>query len=151
MTVQQGGRQLLLHGIAFVIVGFVWGFVVHLAPYPRLALGAHLQFLANGALLMIQALMLLMLPHNVGPRSLWVMVLAAWLTWAMALSQAANAYWGTAQVLVLAASQAGVSGGSAWQEWAVLLASFASGGVLVPAWMLLLIGFVRRPTESKST
>jgi hypothetical protein len=37
--------------------------------------------------------MLLKLPHNVGPKSAAVMLLAAWLTWLMALSEAA--WWGT--------------------------------------------------------
>ncbi|HEY5140906.1 MAG TPA: hypothetical protein VIJ25_16560, partial [Methylococcales bacterium] len=64
-------------------------------PHPRLALGAHVQFVTNGLLLIVTAALLLKLPHSVGPRSTAVMLLAAWLTWLMALSEAANAWWGT--------------------------------------------------------
>jgi len=45
-------------------------------------------------LFIIQATALLALPHSVGLKSVWVMVAAAWLTWTMALSEVANAWWG---------------------------------------------------------
>lgn len=150
MNVQSGGRQILLHGITFVLVGFVWGFVVHLTPYPRLALGAHLQFETNGMLLIVQAILLLKLPHRVGPKSVWVMVLAVWLTWAMALSQAANAWWGTTQILSIAASQAGATGGQTWQELLVSFTNIASGLGLLPAWTLLLAGFIKTDAVTES-
>jgi hydroxylaminobenzene mutase len=39
MTIQGGGRQLLMHGMVLILVGLVWGLVVPGTPYPRLALG----------------------------------------------------------------------------------------------------------------
>ena len=93
MNVQGGSRQLLIHGMVLVLVGLVWGLVVPGTPYPRLALGAHIQFVSNGMLFIVQATSLLALPHHVGIKSIWVMVLAAWLTWTMALSELANALW----------------------------------------------------------
>src|SRR5438105_4532465 len=110
MDVPKGARQILLHGLALVLAGLVWGFAVPLTPYPRLALGAHIQFVLGGMLLLLLALLLLTLPHRVGPRSVAVMVLAAWLTWPMALSEAANAWWGANQMLPLAAGQASAPG-----------------------------------------
>jgi hypothetical protein len=94
MTLARGARQILIHGSALVLAGLLWGFGVPLTPYPRLALGAHVQFVTNGMLIMLLAVVLLKLPHRVGSRSLWVMVVAAWLVWPMALSEAANACWG---------------------------------------------------------
>lgn len=79
--------------MALVLVVLVWGLVVPGTPQPRLALGAHIQFVTNGMLLMLLATALLALPHRLGLRSVWVMVVAAWLTWPMALSEVANAWW----------------------------------------------------------
>ncbi len=42
MSVQSGGRQILIHGMALVLVELVRGIVVLLVPYSRLALGSHI-------------------------------------------------------------------------------------------------------------
>jgi hypothetical protein len=126
-----------------VMAGLLWGFVVPHTPYPRLALGAHIQWVSNGLLLAVMAVLLTLLPHRVGPKSLRVMVLACWLTWAMGLSEVANAWWGTTQMLPIAAGQAGATGGLAWQEAVVKLAHIAAGLGLVAAWALLVIGFLK--------
>ncbi len=84
MTVQTGGKQILLHGLALILVGLVFGFAPPLTPYPRLALGAHIQFVTNGMLFMVLALVVLKVPHRAGPKSVRVMLVSAWLTWFMA-------------------------------------------------------------------
>lgn len=145
MSTQDGGRQVLIHGMLLVLVGLIWGLAVPATPYPRLALGAHIQFVSNGMLLLLLAIALQTLPHRVGVRSIWVMVVAAWLTWAMALSEVANAWWGTAQMLPIAAGQAGAGGGASWQELIVSLAHGGAGLALILAWALLLLGFLRQP------
>lgn len=146
--VQNLGRQILIHGLLLVMVGLLWGFAVPLTPYPRLALGAHIQFVTNGLLILVMAILLLKLPHHVGPKAGLVMLLAAWLTWPMALSEAANAWWGTNQMLPIAASQAAATGGVAWQELVVKLTHLAAGLALTIAWGLLVIGFLRsQPTR----
>jgi hydroxylaminobenzene mutase len=143
MSIQSGSRQILIHGMVLVLVGLLWGLVVPGTPHPRLALGAHIQFETNGMLFIVLATALLALPHSVGIKSVWVMVAAVWLTWGMALSEVANVWWGTMQTLPLAGSQAGVTGGAAWQELVVKLAHVGAGLGLIVAWSLLLIGFVR--------
>jgi hypothetical protein len=148
MSTQDRSRQILFHGLMLVMVGLLWGFVVPHTPYPRLALGAHIQFVTNGLLIIIMTAILLKLPHNVGPKSAGVMLLAAWLIWPMALSEAANAWWGTTQILPIAASQAGAKGGAAWHELVVKLTHIAAGLALVAAWGLLVIGFVRKPVTA---
>ena len=47
-------------------------------------------------------------------------------------------------MLPIAASQAGATGGLAWQEAVVKLTHIAAGLGLVTAWGLLVIGFLRR-------
>ena len=143
MSVHSGSRQILIHGMVLVLIGLLWGLVVPATPHPRLALGAHIQFETNGMLFIVLATALLALPHTVGLKSVWIMIAAAWLTWAMALSEVANVWWGTLQTLPIAGSQAGVTGGEAWQELAVKLAHIGAGLGLIVAWSLLLIGFLR--------
>ncbi len=148
MNAAIGGRQILIHGMVFILVGLVWGLVVPHTPYPRLALTAHIQFEGSGVLFMVVAILLLKLPHRVGSKSIWVMLLAVWLTWAMALSEVGNAWWGTTQILPIAAHQAGATGGTAWQELVVKLAHVIAGLALIVAWTLLIIGFVRSAPAS---
>ena len=130
--------------------GLIWGFAVPLAPYPRLALGAHIQFVTNGLLIIAMAILLLKLPHTVGPKSVTVMLVAAYLTWLMALSEAANAWWGANQMLPIAAGQAGATGGMAWQELVVKLTHLAAGLGLLAAWGLLVAGFLKKPVSEKT-
>jgi len=145
MNVHERSRRVLVHGLMLVMMGLVWGFGVPLTPYPRLALTAHIQFMSNGVLIIVMAGLLLTLPHRVGQRGVAVMLAAAWLTWAMALSEVANAWWGTNQMLPIAAAQAGARGAVAWRETLIKLTHIAAGFGLVAAWGILVAGFVRRP------
>jgi hydroxylaminobenzene mutase len=150
MNNQPLNRQILVHGLMLVMAGLLWGFVVPHTPHPRLALGAHIQFVTNGIMIIVMAVLLLTLPHRVGPKSLGAILLAAWLTWAMALSEAANAWWGANQMLPIAAGQAGAAGGAAWHELVVKLAHIAAGLGLVVAWGLLIMGFLKKPADMES-
>jgi hypothetical protein len=121
MTVQTGGKQVLIHGLALIFAGLIWGFAPPLASYPRLALGTHLQFETNGLLFVVLGILLLKLPHCVGDKAVAVMVVSAWLTWPMALSEVAKAWWGASRMLPIAAKQAGAAGAAPWQELVVKL------------------------------
>lgn len=149
MTVQRGARQILLHGMILVLVGLVWGMAVPITPHPRLALGAHIQFVTNGMLFMVLGIVLLSVPLDVGIKSIRAMVVAAWLTWTMALSEVANSWWGTKQTLSIAASQAGAPGGAPWQELLVTLTHLAAGLGLILAWGLLVVGFLKHNPSAK--
>ena len=149
MSIHSSSRQILIHGLMLVLAGLVWGLVVPDTPYPRLALGAHIQFETNGLLFIVLATLLLALPHRVGRLSVRVMLLAAWLTWAMALSEVANAWWGTNQMLPIAAAQAGATGGAPWQELVVKLTHIGAGLSLIVAWLLLVVGFVKRAPDKQ--
>lgn len=143
MTVHGGSRKILIHGMVLVLFGLLWGLAVPGTPHPRLALGAHIQFVTNGLLFIVLATAMLTIPHGVGLKSVRVMIAAAWLTWAMALSEVANSWWGTARMLPIAASQAGVTGGEPWQELVVTLTHVAAGLGLIIAWTLLVVGFLK--------
>lgn len=150
MEIQERSRHILIHGLLLVMAGLLWGFVVPQTPYPRLALGAHIQFVTNGLLIIVMGALLLKFSHNVGSKSVLVMLLAAWLTWPMALSEAANAWWGTTQMLPITAGQAGAKGGAPWQEMVVKLTHITAGLGLVLAWGLLVAGFMRRSASASN-
>lgn len=145
MNAQSRGRTILIHGVAMTLAGLLWGLAVPHTPYPRLALGAHIQFVTNGMLLTVLAVVLLAVPLVLGRRAFAVMRLAAWLTWPMAISEAANAWWGANKMLPIAAAQAGASGAAPWQEGVILVTHIAAGLVLIAAWALLLAAVVRSP------
>lgn len=113
-----------------------------MTPYPRLALTAHIQFESNGLLWIVAAILLLKLPHQVGTKSMLVILASTWLTWPMVLSEVANAWWGTNEMLTIAAAQAGATGGQPWQELTIKLTHMIGGLVLIIAWLLILIGFL---------
>jgi hydroxylaminobenzene mutase len=143
MTLQTGGKQVVMHGLALILAGLIWGFAPPLTPYPRLALGAHLQFETNGLLFVVLGILLLKLPHRVGDNAVAVIVVSAWLTWLMALSEAANAWWGASQMLPIAAKQAGATGAAPWQELVVKLCHIPAALGLILSLILLIIGFAR--------
>jgi hypothetical protein len=101
-------------------------------------------------LFMVVATALLTLPHSVGLKSIRVAVVAVWLTWAMAMSEVANSWWGTMQTLPLAGRQAGAAGGKPWQELVVTVTHLAAGLALVVALALLVVGFVKPPRAQTS-
>lgn len=143
MTVQSSARRVLIHGLALILVGLLWGLAVPHTPFPRLALGAHIQFVLNGAFLMILAIAVLKLDHAMGLWSARVFLLSAWLMWPMALSEAANAWWGTSKMLPIAAGQAGATGAAPWQEGLLQITHISAGLTAIVAVLLILIGFIR--------
>jgi len=84
----------------------------------------------------------------VGSGAVSVTVISAWLTWLMALSEVANAWWGTNQMLPIAAKQAGAPGAAPWQELVVKLCHIPAALGLILSLILLIIGFVKQqPAE----
>ena len=143
MSIEGVARRILIHGMSMVLVGLLFGVVIPNTPFPRLALAAHIQFMTNGLLFIVLATLLIALKHTVGLASVRVMLVSAYLAWAMALSAAANAWWGASRMLPIAAGQAGATGAAAWQELIVTVAHVAGGAGIIVAWALLLYGFVK--------
>jgi (hydroxyamino)benzene mutase len=145
MTVAGGSKQILIHGMLFIWAGLLWGLVVPLTTYPRLALSAHIGFEGSGLLVIITAILLLKLPHAAGKKTVFALLLAVWLSWIMLFSEVANSWWGATQILPIAAHQAGATGATPAEELFVKLAHILAGLALIVAWLLLIIGFVRAP------
>ena len=145
MVVKSSARQILIHGLALVLFGLIWGFAVPHAPFSRLALSAHIQCILNGMLFILMALLLLALPHNVSAHSALVMLIAVCLTWLTVITEVANAWWGTIRTLSIAAKQTSSTGGVLWQKLIVKLAHIGAGIGLIVAWTLLIAGFARKP------
>lgn len=150
MDTQRGSRHILMHGLFLMMAGLVWGLVVPHTPYPRLALGAHVQFATSGVLFSVVSLLILNVPNRLGPKSIGAMILAAWLSWLMTLSEVANAWWGTTKMLPLAAGEAGATGAQPWQETVVMGTHIAAGLMLIVAWALLIAGFLRAPKPQRA-
>ena len=73
---------------------------------------------------------------------------AAWLTWPMLLAEVANAWWGTMEILPIAARQAGATGGLAWQELTMKATHVVAGLALVFAWASLTLSFAKQSARS---
>lgn len=147
MSTRERSRRILIHGMAFVLAGLLWGLAVPHTPYPRLALTAHVQFFVNGMLFILTGLLLLNLPHRVSSTAVSVMWVSVLLTWAMALSEVANSWWGASRILPIAAHQAGATGAAPWQELIVTSAHMGAGLVLLVGWVLVVWGFVQSPPD----
>lgn len=153
MTIETGGKKALLHGFALMLAGLIFCFAPPPVPYPWLALGVHIQFVTNGMLFVLFALVVLKVPHYVGLKSVRVMLVSAWLTWLMALSAAAYAWWGANQMLPIAARQAGATGAADWQEAVAKIRHLPAAVGLILSVALLVISVVeqRASTEREST
>jgi hydroxylaminobenzene mutase len=145
MNEAQVGRHIVLQGLALILIGLVWGFVVPHTPYPRLALTAHIEFEQNGLLLIALGVILFLFRPPVARVALIIMLAAAWLIWPMLLTEVANAWWGTNQVLTIAARQAGAVGATSMEEMILKLAHIAAGLGQVVTWTLLFVAFARQP------
>ncbi len=146
MDVQSGGRHILINGLVMILAGLVWGPIIAGTPYPRLAIGAHIQFELHGLLFILMAVLLLKLEHTVGAKSMLIMVVSVWLTWLMLVSELANSWWGTTQLLAIAGRQAGATGGAFWQESLMKVTHIGAAIVLIVGWAALTLGFVKRGT-----
>ena len=143
-------RSNLRQGVVYMLVGLVWGMVIPSTPFPRLALGAHIQLTAHGVMFLLAGLVILHLPQATGRLSATILTAGPWLTWPVMLSEMANAWWGTRKMLPIAAEQAGATGAEAWQETIVTLAHLIGAVVLIAFWGVILIGLFRKPAEPVS-
>jgi hypothetical protein len=140
-------RSNLRQGAVYMLVGLVWGMAVPATPFPRLALTAHIQLTANGVMFLVAGLVILHLPIAKGGASAKILVAGPWLTWPVMLTEMANGWWGTRNMLPIAAGQAGAAGGAAWQESAVTAAHVIGALVLVVYWGVILVGLFRKPVK----
>lgn len=144
-------RSNLRQGAVYMLVGLIWGMAIPTTPFPRLALGAHIQLTAHGVMFLVAGLIILQLPKTTGNGSAIILTAVPWLTWPVMLSEMANAWWGTRKMLPIAADQAGATGAEAWQEAIVTVTHLIGGIALIAFWGVILVGLLRKPTERVST
>ncbi len=145
---QHVSRSNLRQGAALMMVGLLWGMVVPATPYPRLALGAHIQLTGSGVMFLVAGLVISHLGLGAGTLSGGILTAGPWFAWFMALSEMANAWWGTRNMLPIAAQQAGATGAAAWQEHAVSAAHMVAAIVLIAYWGTILVGLFRNQRSS---
>jgi hypothetical protein len=131
--------------------GLIWGMVVPATPFPRLALTAHIQLTANGIMFLVAGVVILRLPIAKSGVSAKILVAGPWLTWLVMFSEMANAWWGTRNMLPIAAGQAGAAGAQPWQETSVTVAHLIGALVLIVYWGVILAGLVRMPINARET
>ena len=142
-------RSNLRQGAVYMLVGLVWGMVIPASPFPRLALGAHIQLTAHGVMFLVAGLVILHLPIAAGGVSARILVAGPWLTWPVMLTEMADAWWGARNTLPIAAEQAGAAGAIVWQEAIVTVAHVVGTIVLIVYWAVVLAGLFRNPVKGK--
>lgn len=139
------------NGALMILVGLLCGLAVAAAPYPRLMLTAHIQFLVNGMVSVFAGLLLKTSLSVVGRRSATLIVWAHISAWAVCFSEVAAAFWGANKTLKIAAIQAGAPGAAKWQESLVTACHVIPALLLIVAWALLVWGvykgFAKRNTS----
>jgi (hydroxyamino)benzene mutase len=128
------------NGALMILAGLLSGLTVAAAPYPRLMLTAHIQFLVNGMVSVFAGLMLKTTLSIVGRRGATLIVWAHVSAWALCFSEVAAAFWGANQTLKIAAVQAGAPGAASWQESLVTVCHVIPALLLIIAWLLLVWG-----------
>ncbi len=140
-------RSNLRQGAVYMLVGLVWGMVIPASPFPRLALGAHLQLTTHGVMFLVAGLVILHLPFAKGGVSAKILIVGPWLTWPVMLTEMANGWWGARNMLPIAAGQAGTAGAEAWQESTVMVAHLIGAVVLIVYWGVIVAGLFRKPVK----
>jgi hydroxylaminobenzene mutase len=136
-------HYLTMNGAVMILAGLLSGLTVGAAPYPRLMLTAHIQFLVNGMMSVFAGLMLKTSLSIVSRRSGTLIVWGHISAWAVCFSEVAAALWGANKALPIAAAQAGAPGAAPWQESLVVACHVVPAFLLIASWTFLVLGAYR--------
>lgn len=128
------------NGATMILVGLLSGLAVNAAPYPRLMLTAHIQFLVNGMVSVLAAVLLASSLSVVSTRGAATILWGHLSTWAVPVAEVIAAITGAKRALPLAAGQAGAPGAAAWIEIVVLICHIVPSVLLIAAWAALVAG-----------
>jgi hydroxylaminobenzene mutase len=131
------------NGALLILVGLLVGLAIPAAPYPRLMLTAHIQFLVNGMISVFAGLLLMTSLSVVRGWSARLIVWGHVSLWAVCFSEVGAAVWGAKQTLPIAAAQGGAPGAESWQELLVQVCHVVPALLLIAAWILLVLGVYR--------
>src|SRR5277367_4082255 len=86
--------SLVRWGVTIQLAGLLWGTIVQMTPYPRLALTAHIQFMVEGAMILLAGILLnqtsLIEISAVQSRIVYWGLGGAWV---VLIADCANAFW----------------------------------------------------------
>src|ERR1700682_5359933 len=100
----QVSKAVIVSNLALITAGLIEGTQVSSMPYPKLALAAHLQFIDNGVLMILLALLLhLQVILVTNPIVLHLFHLTGYIIWATPVSEVYAAYTGAYGILKLTA------------------------------------------------
>jgi (hydroxyamino)benzene mutase len=136
-------RCLALNGAMLMVVGLLCGPAIAAAPFPRLMLTAHIQFLLNGMMSVFAALLIKASLAQIGRRGGLTVIVGHVSAWAVGLAEIAAAFWGASKTLPIAAAQAGAPGAAPWQESLVTVCHVIPAILLLAAWIVLVLGIFR--------
>jgi hydroxylaminobenzene mutase len=140
---------LAANAALLILTGFVCGLLVPAAPYPRLMLTAHIQFVVNGIISLLAGLMLRTSLSIAGKRAAEVIVVAHTSAWFLCSSEVGAAIWGARKTLPIAAAEAGASGAAPWQESLVLVCHMIPALLFIAAWTLLVLGVYKSKISTR--
>jgi hypothetical protein len=94
--------SLVRQGVSLQFIGLIWGMIVQDTPYPRLALTAHIQFMAEGAMVLLAGILL----HQtslieIGAIQSRIVYWGLTGCWVVIAFECVNAFWGTKGILPL--------------------------------------------------
>jgi hydroxylaminobenzene mutase len=137
MSVRRAGQRLIWHGTFLFLLGLLTGLLIPALTSPRLGLSAHMEGLLNGVFLILVGGVVwkeLRLPARVEAAGFWLLLCAAYCSWAFCLLAA---IFGASQTLAIAG--AGYAAAT-WQEQLVSLGLALGAICVVTAVCFLLYG-----------
>ncbi|KAJ3047957.1 hypothetical protein HK097_011019 [Rhizophlyctis rosea] len=148
--------SVLRHGMGLIVAGLVWGFFIPQTPFPRLALTAHIQFQAEGAMILLAGLLLNSKPFpksdvqvasTLSALQARLVRIGAIMVWPILLSEVANAWWGTKATLPLLYAAGVPSHWTAeeWQELVLAVTHYGGSPFIVLAMGILLFSLFKGP------
>jgi (hydroxyamino)benzene mutase len=115
-------HSLITSGLSMQLLGLTWGFLVKHTPFPRLGLTAHIQLMAEGAMVLLAGVTLTQTSIvRVGERGALVVKWGLGGVWVSMVAEMVNAWWGTKEVLPIVSCCVLVCfSSSLFSPWAVL-------------------------------
>ncbi|KAK9482019.1 hypothetical protein V1527DRAFT_477712 [Lipomyces starkeyi] len=145
------GLSLIRSGVSLQLFGLLWGMIVQLTPFPRLALTAHIQLMVEGAMVLGAGLLLrqpnLLKLSTLESRIVWWGMTSVWV---VMLAECANAFWGTNQILPIAAAAAGATGAVLWQEQIMTITHIIPSVGLIGSFVVLVLAIFRSQDVKKT-
>ncbi|KAK9374809.1 uncharacterized protein V1513DRAFT_444453 [Lipomyces chichibuensis] len=144
-------RLLLRSGVSLQLFGLVWGLIIPLTPFPKLGLTAHIQSMAQGTMV-LGAGLLLEQPNllNLSALELKIVSWGFCLVWASIAAQCFNAFWGTNQILPIAAAAAGATGAEPWKEQIITQTLHIAGFGLMGSFAVLVRALFKEQNAKKT-